>query len=404
MMNDQTLWKKRFLENINETKRYVRYMANDHLLFVLIFSIGGAAFYYQQWVDALPLDYPYEIWMALILAVFLTKGHIRTFLKQPDMVFLLPMEEKMTTYFSRSILYSYIIQCYMLLVVMAALAPLYFHFEQSVRSYIVLFIIILAIKYWNIQMSWKNIKLANNRSLLLNAFFRFVCNFAFVYVLMLKMSIFILFVLMACIGVWTVYLHKSTKKKGIPWELLILLEEKKMTGFYRMANLFVDVPHVKQQVKRRKWLDGLAKLIPFSNSSTFTYLYIRTFFRSNDYLGLYVRLMILGGILIYYIPINNGKLLVLMLFLYLTGIQLLSLWRHHSLKIWLNLYPVSKDEKRQSFLQILTILLIVQGFVFSAIIFVSGNPIQFIIAILIGAIFSLLFVYLYINKKIRKIS
>jgi ABC-2 type transport system permease protein len=400
MMNDQTLWKKRFLENMNETKRYVRYMANDHLLFVLIFSIGGAAFYYQKWVDALPADYPFEIWMALILSVFLTKGHIRTFLKRPDMVFLLPMEEKMTTYFSRSILYSFIIQSYMLLVVIAALAPLYFHFEQSVRSYIVLFFIILAIKYWNIHVSWKYVKLANNKSLLLNALIRFIYNFAIVYVIMAKMSLFILFALLACMVGWNVYLHKNTKKKGIPWELLIQLEEKKMTGFYRLANLFIDVPHVKQQVKRRKWLDVFVRWIPFSNSSTFTYLFIRTFFRSDDFLGLYVRLLVIGGSLIYYIPINNGKLFALMLFLYLTGIQLLSLWRHHSLKIWLNLYPVSKEKRKQSFLRILTLLLIVESVLFSVVILVSVNPIQFIFAFSIGVIFSLLFVYFYINRRL----
>ena len=42
---------------------------------------------------------------------------------------------------------------------------------------------------------------------------------------------------------------------GLKWDLLIAQEEKRMASFYRLANLFTDVPKLKDTVKRRKWLD-----------------------------------------------------------------------------------------------------------------------------------------------------
>ena len=52
-------------------------------------------------------------------------------------------------------------------------------------------------------------------------------------------------------------LSKSNRNKGIKWEFLIEQDERRMTAFYRLANMFTDVPKLKNKVKRREWLDGL---------------------------------------------------------------------------------------------------------------------------------------------------
>ncbi|PAF11597.1 hypothetical protein CHH61_26455, partial [Shouchella clausii] len=61
----------------------------------------------------------------------------------------------------------------------------------------------------------------------------------------------------------------KSRDKGLKWEYLIDQEERRMTSFYRLANMFTDVPKLKDRVKRRKWLDWLLSGIPFKQDATF---------------------------------------------------------------------------------------------------------------------------------------
>lgn len=38
----QTIWKSRLEEHVQETRKYLKYMFNDHLVIVLIFSLQAA--------------------------------------------------------------------------------------------------------------------------------------------------------------------------------------------------------------------------------------------------------------------------------------------------------------------------------------------------------------------------
>src|SRR5699024_10835108 len=86
--------------------------------------------------------------------------------------------------------------------------------------------------------------------------------------------------------------HVSRKQPGIVWDLLVEKDHSRMQFFYRIANMFTDVPHLKNRAKRRKYLDGLIAKIPFAKKYTYDYLYRITFIRSGDYLNMYVRLFV----------------------------------------------------------------------------------------------------------------
>src|SRR5690625_6758690 len=102
-----------------------------------------------------------------------------------------------------------------------------------------------------------------------------------------------------------------------------------MQSFYRLANLFTDVPHIKSRMKKRKWLVACVnRFIPFKNKYTFDYLYRITFFRSGDYLGMYIRLLVIGGLLIYFIPNEWMKLIFFLLFIYMCLFILYILYIH----------------------------------------------------------------------------
>src|SRR5699024_12111369 len=105
----------------------------------------------------------------------------------------------------------------------------------------------------------------------------------------------------------------------------------------------VNVPNMAKRMKKRRLLAKvIERVVPFKHSATFTYLYRLTFLRSSDYFNLYVRLTVIGGIVIYFIPNMWVKIAISLLFIYMTCFQLIPLFHHYRTSIWMDLYPVEK--------------------------------------------------------------
>ena len=51
MFDEKKLWKERAVHRLKEFGVYLRYILNGHLMVVLLFLIGTAAFYYQNWIS-----------------------------------------------------------------------------------------------------------------------------------------------------------------------------------------------------------------------------------------------------------------------------------------------------------------------------------------------------------------
>jgi ABC-2 type transport system permease protein len=397
MIDGKQLWKQRVTGYFNELKRYLRYMFNDHLLFILLIGIGAGAVVYKQWANGLSHDFPFAFVVALVVAPFLTHSPVQTLLKEADLVFLLPAEKQLAPYFQRAFLFSLMMQTYMLLIVIAAISPLYVKFSHL--SLWVLFIVVLLIKAWNMWMTWKGNYFIEPEMHRLSWGVRFVLNFLFLYFFLSKAHFgFLICLLVIKLGLLS-YFTKATKGKGLKWEQLISQDAKRMMTFYRLANLFTDVPQLKEQVKRRKWLDIFLPLVSYRQENTFLYLYMRTFFRASDYLGLYIRLIIIACLLIYIVPSSYGKSVVLLFFIYATGFQLYTLSRHHRTKMGLKLYPLANEQKKTALLRFLFILLTVQTAILSLFVLITGNLFSWILSIISGLLFSYIFLFLYAQKK-----
>jgi ABC-2 type transport system permease protein len=400
MFNVLKLWSDRSKRTSKELSRYLRYIFNGHLMIVLIFLIGSLTFYYQQWVKTLDESFPAEVIMAVILGVFLTYSPVYTFLLEADRVFLLPLESKLTKYFWRSGIVSFVLQAYILLMVLAAMMPMYVQVSGSTyRTFFYFVFLLLLLKIWNLATRWRIQYYVEKNVHRTDSFVRFCLNSVFLYLLFVLASKFLLIILFIIMLGLYYYFFQNSKKKGLKWEEIILLEQNRLTGFYRIANLFTDVPKFKDEVKRRKWLDWLARKIVFQQNNTQLYLLTRTFLRSGDYLGLVIRLTVIGGLVIYYWDFIYGQFLFLLLFLYLTGFQLLPLKNHHQNVLWIDLYPIDNEQREKSFKKILRWVLLLQTSVFSLLFVLKGDWILFIIGMGIGLVFSLVFVRYYSLKK-----
>ncbi|WP_442599084.1 ABC transporter permease [Neobacillus sp. D3-1R] len=401
MLDVRELWTKRSKKTGKEISRYLRYIFNGHLMIVLIFIIGSLTFYYQQWVKSLDDQFPAAMIMSVILSILLTYSPIYTFLLEADRVFLIPVETRLKNYFLKSGIVSFILQAYIIVMVLAALMPIYVQvYGSSFKDFFYFLICCLLLKIWNLALKWKVQFYVEKQVQFIDSFVRFSLNTVFVYLLFMSANKTLLgFLVVVMLGLF-LFFQQTTKKKGLKWEEIISLEQDRLTHFYRIANLFTDVPKLRDVVKRRKWLDWLTTKIIFDNKNTQFYLLTRTFLRSGDYFGLVVRLTVIGSLLIYFWDFVYGQFLFLLLFMYLTGFQLLPLKKHHQNILWLDLYPIHERQRSLAFQKIISIVLTIQGLVFAGVFLVKGEWLYTLLGILLGLTFSKLFVRFYSWKKV----
>jgi ABC-2 type transport system permease protein len=401
MFDAQKLWRERLGTASKEIGRYSKYIFNGHIVIVLVFLLGTAAFYYQEWVKTLTEDFPVAPLMAIVLSLVVTISPIFTFVVDPDKVFLLALEERLQSYFQRSIFLSFFVGLYVLVLFLGVFMPIYAQVTGSGFQHFLPFLVVLSgLKLLNLFIRWRVQYYVEESTQRLDTFIRFVVNGVFLFLLFKQASLW----LIAVVGVLLLLLlftyNKQTKKKGLKWERLIQLEERRMMSFYRLANLFTDVPKLKDEVKRRKWLDWLSSRLPYKQDATFLHLFLQTFIRGGDYLGLWVRLTVIGGLILYFVTFGYGQILFVVLFIYLTGFQLLPLWNHHQNKLWIQLYPVKEITKKISFQKLLFAVLSIQSIVLSVPIVMKGDLLVSMLALLAGVLFSYLFVYQYSHKKL----
>ncbi|MED3477144.1 ABC transporter permease EcsB [Bacillus thuringiensis] len=403
-MNSTALWKERFRHFLKEVRTYSKYVFNDHLKFIFVFIIGAGAYYYQQWLQTLTSSFPTALVMAVLIGLVLTAGSIQTLLKEADLVYLLPVEEKLKPYFTKAFLFTFMIQLYIIAIVAAALAPLYFQqMKQTGAGYIWIVLAFVIVKAWNLFVAWEKSFLTDQNIQRADWFIRFILNGLFVYFLVERTSVLVIGGIVLLMVLYLAIMHQMVKGKPLNWEYLISEEGKKMMLLYRIANMFVDVPALKERVARRKWLDFILSMI--GEKRTYLYLYTRTFLRSGNYFGLYVRLLALGGVILYFIPFLYGRFIVSLIFLYLIGYQLLTLWKHHRMKIWLDLYPVGGEEKKKDFLTLLNAILITGSVIFTVIFALATKDFMMTgILLVVSIVFSIGFVYQYGAKRIERLN
>ncbi|HEY4549290.1 MAG TPA: ABC transporter permease [Bacillus sp. (in: firmicutes)] len=402
MFDEKLLWKERFGRTSKELSRYLRYIFNGHLVIVFVFLIGTAAYYYQEWLKTLQETFPSAIIMSVCIAILLTYSPIYTFMSEADRIFLLPLETKLSGYFRKSFLISFSLQVYLLLIGLAVLMPMYAAVNQgNFKRFFPFLIAILIVKVLNLLIRWHVQYYGEVHVLSIDSLIRFLVNLVFLYLLFSNAAIYLSIIAAALLFGLYVYYKQQTKDKGLKWEFLIEQDESRLTSFYRLANLFTDVPKLKNQVKRRKWLDSLLVRISFQQDNAFTYLFTRTFLRSGDYWGLFVRLSVIGAGAIYFLTFGIGQVIMAVVFIYLTGFQLLPLWKHHQYHSMLELYPLSESRKEFSFLSFLRKVLFSQSILFALVLFVKGEFAVACITLLVCIVFSLYFVSIYTKRKIK---
>ncbi|QTM98626.1 ABC transporter permease [Sediminibacillus dalangtanensis] len=403
MFDANQFFKDRFSSHMKEINRYLRYIFTGHLVIAMLFFVSALAYYYQQWLANMPEDFPANLVMGIVFGVIAAYSPFRTLLKEADIVFLLPAETKMGPYFRNAFMYSFVIQLYLLALAAAALAPLYHAARAEIGgpAYSLILLLFVLFKIWNLAASWWILKVRDANLRVLDFIARVVLNIAAFYLFASGENLLAGFATLLLAGIFGYDYYLNRKNGGLAWDLLVEKDNARMRSFYRLANMFTDVPHLKNQVKKRHWLVALLlKRMPLQQNRTFDYLYRITTVRSSDYLGVYLRLLIIGGIAAFLVPNMWVKIIFCLLFLYLSGFQLTSLWQHHRTVVWLDLYPVKPEWRRTALLRWMLQLMFVQTFLFGLLFLFMQLFTGLLIVWAAGGAFSYWFVNGYVKKQL----
>ncbi|SER85496.1 ABC-2 type transport system permease protein [Gracilibacillus ureilyticus] len=400
MLNPHTLFTERLKSHMKELNRYLKYILTGHLAIAMFFIFSALAVYYQKWLEQLPATFPVALIISLLLGLVATHSPIQTMLKKADIVFLIPAEYRLKGYFRRTLIYSYITQIYLFLFVYAALAPLYLTVYEG-KTYGLLFLVLLIIKGWSLVANWWMLKVRDSSMRAVDVIVRYFLISAIIYFFIKQELILLLMVTVMLIGLLIYNFSLSKRQKAINWEVLIERDYVRMRSFYRLANMFTDVPHLETSVKKRAVIARvLTGAIPFQQNSSYTYLYRLTTARSGEYFGIYLRLLVIGALLILFVPNVWLKLIFAILFSYMTFIQLMPLWKHHTTIIWLDLYPVANNVRQESFIKWLQQLMFVQMLLFAVFLLIIESYITGGLMVIAAVTFTFLFVPRYVSAKI----
>lgn len=373
MNNMREIWGSRFGHYMTELQKYMKFVFTGHLAIVMLFTIGAGGYAYSEWLKEVPATFPAALLTAVVIGLALAIGTPVTLLKPADIVFFLPMEGKLKDYLNRSLRYSFISQLPLPFLLFIVAAPLLAAtaIAEKPQIYLTAFVILL-VKWLYVDIDYHYRHANDGHGIWKDRIVRFVLGAVIIYVTLASNPLFIPAV-GAVIVIYYLYWKKRSNEKPFPYEHFIMLEQNRMMRFYRFANYFTDVPHLKGSVSRRAWLGFLMRPAKFGHTTPQRFLLTRTLIRTDDNFWLWVRLTALSVLGIALIPFP----LVIYIFsgalAFATSIQLVYALRAGNDFRMDNLFPEDKDTRAPAIRKTVSAFQLVQAAaVFVTAVIVTG--------------------------------
>ncbi|PWK08949.1 ABC transporter permease [Tumebacillus permanentifrigoris] len=372
-------------------------LRNQGVLIAGIALVIGAAFGYKSALNALPAAFPSAWFIAVVTAFVACRGRVRTFLQEADLVFLLPAEDRMGTYFRSAGRYSGFFQVIQSVLIIGVLVPL-FQARIGLDAAWWCALGAVALKLWNLFLSWREMLLVRRRSFWIGL--RFLGNALVIYALASTEWMYgVGGIVLLALVTWLV--RSGRRVRSLPWNELLDQEQQTLSTYYTVANFFVDVPQIKNRVKRREWIMAIVRRIPVNQKYPYLFLYIRTFFRYSEYFGIYLRLMAFIGVILFFISNVWIALGVYLLGLFLMGFQLPMLASERRYSELVRIYPLTDQDKKRGVSWLALQLLVAESLLLDVLLLISGR-LPFTQAVwlpLAGIVFSLYVSFVYLPNR-----
>ncbi|KRN56414.1 ABC transporter permease [Carnobacterium divergens] len=405
-MNMIEIWKKRVRLHQKKMMRYMKYVFNDHFVLVCLFLIGALGYAYSNFLKSLAGDFIWGRPIVLVIFVLLIlTGKLATLIQPADAVFLLPKEEQMKDYFKGAKMYSSLLPSFIIVLITAFLMPLLVATTTLTFFDMVYFIVmLLMLKNWELDLQIYALKVSQKQERHLLTLIKVVTVAILSGISLFSYPIIgVALAILVSIGSRN-WLNKKGSHQVYQWEWMVSSEQQRMHRIYQFINLFTDIPSLKGKVRRRKYLDGFLKGIKPVHQKTFDYLYARTFLRGTEYSGLFIRLTGIAAILIVVTHSFYVGLFLAVIFIYLTGFQLLPLYFHYDNMALTNLYPVKETVKTGALKRLLMMILLCQSVIIVIASLLVLSITESLLMGIVALVFSVVFCQFYLPSRIKKMK
>lgn len=282
--------------------KYLPYVFNDHFVLVLLVGLGFVLYQYRELLTNFPAQ---PIWLylglALIQVLLLGQGQVATYVQPADRHYLLAKEGELVALVKAAILRAQVFWTVLQALSLLAGFPLLIKAGWSAWQLIVLLGLVSAARW----------------------------------------------LVMARRG------QELLDRTGLNWSLALTREGARQQAILRFFALFTRVKGLTSTSQKRPYLNWTLALVPKGRGKLYHNLYWRAFLRSGDYLGLTLRLLVLGALAqlgLSQALLGAGLALVVN---FLTVFQLLSLAKHYDHQVLLQMAPQGASQKRAGLLWVL---------------------------------------------------
>ena len=399
-LND--LFKKRQTAYLKNLTKYARIIFNDHFVLILFILFGAGGFAYSNYLETLTVGMIQpRMLVALLFYLIVSTGSVTLLLEPADAIFLLPKEHEFKQIFKQMTIKSFIQSLLAAGIVGIIAWPIFVAtLDAPTTELVFILITLVSLKWLNLLTKIKpffEMKTQNKQTLLITV----VKIFAIISLIFINRPLTAL--ITAAIALYTAYAFMTEKRYFtylFRWGIMIDAEDKRMQRLYRFIGLFTNVPNIETNIKRLTWLDPTLNWLSQKNPTAPYYYILRTTARNTDYSMLVIRSTVVGAILL---AVTNSLVvstLLILLFLYMIGFQLLTLVSEIERAPQFKLYPVTQIEKEQAVYKLIFQLLV---FVAICLALASVNQLGItgLVLVPIGCLFAYLFSKFYAPSRVK---
>jgi len=384
----QDVWRKRFLHYVTELQKYLKYVFTGHLAIVFVFVIGAGGYQYSEWLKIAPENFPATWIVAVVLGLVLSYSPPTTLIREPDSVYLLPLESKLMGFMKKALTWTFWSQIFIVLLLFVVSIPMLSQVGEVEPITIgAVFIFVVLLKLWNVQVEfsfrWANTGEGVWGDRIIRAIISIIAVMA-IFTMVPFYMILLIIPIYFYAHVWA----RQMKGQPFPYDHFIKLEQNRMLRFYRFANYFTDVPHIRGSIRRRVWLDWVYRIVPFKQANSQEFLILRTFIRTDDTFYLWIRLTALSALGAAFIGIPIVVIVFVGALAFASALQLkLALVSSNEFRMDM-LYPLEGSARIQAVKKIVRIVQTVQAIIVLVVVVATGTtePILYVAPILLVAV------------------
>ena len=404
MSNIKNIFDDRRRRERETSVTYSKYIFNSHLVMFLIIVLGAGLINYSQWLENASKLEMKTVFIAAsaIFSYLLVSLKVKTFIKEADAIFLLPLEKYYGKVAIKTGIILTSIHLLFLVIFYFIIKPLLSRIG-GFQFFMLIVGVMVNVFYRLAEAIYFEKKFFMKILLFLNIFLPILVVFGKYNYLE-----YTTFVTLIIISIIIVKNHSNVKKTlllnndigyALKWNEAAEYDRHREENYLKFVSMFVDVPLNGIKVARRKYFDVLLPKLTeqnFTVENSFKYYYYRVFLRQENTVFLALRLMLIAGIIIYSFNNVYVSLVVIISYSYLTIIQLVPLYKQISNNIWHSILPVNEEIKIKSFKNLLTAVILITTFILTLLsIVVSGidyltigiNILSFVLANLLVRVF-----------------